>query len=116
MKRTTKITGIVIGAAAAVAAVAWMLKDRLVRRMPTRAEPAPAPVFRVTPAAVAPRPDADDLSAIRGIGPVFKARLATAGISRFDELAVLEPARLADLAGVAESRAREWIDQARSLV
>jgi predicted flap endonuclease-1-like 5' DNA nuclease len=116
VKRTTKVTGIVIGAAAAVAAVAWMLKDRLVRKTPAPPEPVPAPVFRVTPPATTPRPDADDLSAIRGIGPVFKARLAAAGISRFDELATLDADRLAGLAGVAESRAREWIDQARSLV
>ena len=114
MKRVTKITGIVAGVGAGVVAVVWMLRDRIVK--PQVAAPEPPPTFRVTPPPVAPRADADDLTAIRGIGPVFKARLATAGISRFDELAALEPDRVADLAGVSEGRAREWIDQARSLV
>jgi predicted flap endonuclease-1-like 5' DNA nuclease len=114
MKRVTKISGIVVGVGAGVAAVVWMLRDRIVK--PQVAAPEPPPTFRVTPPPVAPRADADDLTAIRGIGPVFKARLAGAGISRFDELAALEPDRLAGLAGVPEGRAREWIDQARSLV
>ena len=114
MKRTTKVTGIVIGVGAAVAAIAWMLRDRMAKPQP---EPeAPAARFRVSPPATAGRTDADDLAAIRGIGPVFKARLAGAGISRFDELAAASPDRLADIAGVPEPRAREWIDQARSLV
>lgn len=115
MKRFTKVAGIVVGVGAGVAAVVWMLRDRIVKPQPAAA-PQPPPTFRVTPPPVAPRDDADDLTAIRGIGPVFKARLATAGISRFDELAALDPGRLAGLAGVPESRAREWIDQARNLV
>ena len=114
MKRVTRISGIVFGVGAGVAAIVWMLRDRILK--PQVAAPQPPPTFRVTPPVVAPRSDADDLSAIRGIGPVFKARLAAAGISRFDELAALEADRIAGLAGVPESRAREWIDQARSLV
>ncbi|OFW63283.1 MAG: hypothetical protein A2135_04630 [Actinobacteria bacterium RBG_16_67_15] len=114
MKRVTKISGIVVGVGAGLAAVVWMLRDRIVK--PQAAAPQPPPAFRVTPPPVAARADADDLTAIRGIGPVFKARLATAGISRFDELAALDPERLAGLAGVPESRAREWIDQAHSRV
>lgn len=114
MKRVTKISGIVVGVGAGLAAVVWMLRDRILK--PQTAAPQPPPTFRVTPPAVASRADADDLSAIRGIGPVFKARLAAAGVSRFDELVALDAERLAGLAGVPESRAREWIDQARSLV
>lgn len=115
MKRVTKVTGIVIGVGAAVAAVAWMLRDRIAR--PRKAEPPqPVPAFRVAPPSIPARTDADDLALIHGIGPVFKARLATAGISRFDELASAEAGRLAEVAGVPESRAAEWIDQARSLV
>lgn len=114
MRRVTKITGIVVGIGAGVAAAVWMLRDRIVKPQP--AAPQPPPTFRVTPPQAVVRADADDLTAIRGIGPVFKARLAAAGVSRYDELATLDPNRLADLAGVAESRAREWIDQARSLI
>ncbi|MBI5156717.1 MAG: helix-hairpin-helix domain-containing protein [Acidimicrobiia bacterium] len=115
MKRVTKVTGIVIGVGAAVAAVAWMLRDRIARP-PRVAAPQPVPAFRVAPPAAPARSDADDLALIRGIGPVFKARLATAGISRFDELAAADAGRLAEVAGVPEGRAAEWIDQARSLV
>jgi len=115
MKRVTKVTGIVIGVGAAIAAVAWMLRDRLARPQPV-AEPQPVPAFRVAPPPAPQRSDADDLALIHGIGPVFKARLATAGISRFDELASAEAGKLAEIAGVPESRASEWIDQARSLV
>ena len=115
MKRVTKVTGIVIGVGAAVAAVAWMVRDRIARPQAAPAAPTPA-VFRVAPPPGPARTDADDLAAIHGIGPVFKARLAGAGISRFDELAGVTPDRLAEIAGVPESRAREWIDQARSLV
>lgn len=114
MKRAAKVSGIVIGVGAAVAAVAWMLRDRIAKQQPATATPA-AP-FRVSPPLVAPRGDADDLSAIRGIGPVFKARLAAAGISRFDELTATAPERLAEIAGVPLARADEWVEQARSLV
>ena len=114
MKRITKVSGIVIGLGAAVAAVAWMLRDRIAKQQPVAATPA-AP-FRVSPPVVTLRGDADDLSAVRGIGPVFKARLAAAGISRFDELAAAAPDRLAKIAGVPLARAEEWVDQARSLV
>lgn len=114
MKRLTKITGIALGVGAGVAAIAWMLKDRLVRPTPLPDE-AP-PTFRVSPPPTAVRPDADDLALIRGIGPVFKARLAAAGVSRFDELGRLDPERIAEIAGVPVGRAAEWVEQARSLV
>ena len=114
MKRVTKITGIVVGVGAAMAAVAWMLKDRLTRPTPLPEE-AP-PTFRVPPPPAAARPDADDLASIRGIGPVFKARLAAAGISRFDELGRSDPDRIAEIVGVPAERAAEWIEQARTLV
>ncbi len=115
MKRTTKVTGIVVGVGAGIAAVAWMLRDRLIQPARKGAPPTAA-AFRVTPPPTRERPDADDLSLIRGIGPVFKARLAAAGISRFDELGTISPERIAEIAGVPATRAREWIDQARLLV
>ena len=113
MRRVTRVTGVVIGVGAAIGAVAWMLRDRIAKPQPAPAPPAAR--FRVSPPPTAERTDGDDLAAIRGIGPVFKARLAAAGISRFDELAAASPDRLADIAGVPEPRAREWVDQARTL-
>lgn len=114
MKRVTKITGAVVAVGAGIAAVAWMVRDRLARPRTAPEPVAPAP-FRVAPPVATPD-TADDLSVIRGIGPVFSARLATAGIARFDALAAAAPSTVAAAAGVPEGRAREWIDQARLLV
>lgn len=114
MKRSAKAASIVIGVGAGLAAVAWMLKDRLIRPVPAPA--AESPAFRVAPPPAEPRRDADDLTEIRGIGPVFKARLAAAGVSRFDELGRLDPDRVAEIAGVTAGRAAEWVEQARKLV
>lgn len=90
-----------------------MLRDRLVKPTVVPVGPDDAPAFRVAPPATPPRRDADDLTAIKGIGPVFSARLAAAGISRFDELASTPPDRIAEIAGVTESRAAEWAILAR---
>jgi predicted flap endonuclease-1-like 5' DNA nuclease len=63
-----------------------------------------APAARLTPA--------DDLAEVWGIGPVFRGRLAAAGISTFAALAASDPARVAAAAGVPEERAADWIAQA----
>ena len=116
MRRTAKVGGLVISVGAGLAALAWMLRDRLVRPTVVPVSPEDAPAFRVSPPTAAARADADDLTEIKGIGPVFSARLAAAGISRFDELAATSGSRLAEIAGVPETRAAEWISQARSRV
>lgn len=69
------------------------------------------------PAAAAP---ADDLQRIRGIGRGLQRKLRAAGIARFEQLAGLSPAELANLAlqlGVAASRPQRerWAEQARDL-
>ncbi len=61
----------------------------------------------------------DDLTQIKGIGPVLDVRLKTAGILNFSQLANLQPNTIADLVdGLSAKRiAREkWIGQARKLV
>ena len=62
--------------------------------------------------------DGDDLTEIKGIGPVFASRLATAGIGRFAILAAAEPKEVALAAGVREwqnADIDDWIAQARVL-
>ena len=81
------------------AAIAWLLRDRLVPA-PEEAATEP-PRYRVTPPPAPPAEPApaaaadDDLEAIKGVGPVYAARLADAGITSF---AVLAAADAADLA------------------
>jgi predicted flap endonuclease-1-like 5' DNA nuclease len=56
-----------------------------------------------------------DLTLVRGIGPVFRDRLAAAGILGPTDLAGADPVQVAAAAGVAEGRARDWIEQAAAL-
>ena len=74
---------------------------------PALEEPPPAPAS--IPAPLAP---ADDLAEVWGIGPVFRGRLATAGITTFAALAASDPAVVAAAAGVPEERAAGWIAEA----
>ena len=69
-------------------------------------EPAPAP-----PATV----DADDLAIVSGIGPVFRSRLAEAGITTFARLAAADPPAVVGATGVTPRRAADWIAQAVAL-
>jgi len=115
MRRTTKVMSMVAGVGAGVMAVIWLLRDRL---MGPETMPAPPrhPAFRVVPSGTpAPREPDEDLTAITGIGPAYRARLIAAGIGRFSDLAVAPPAEVAEAAGVSETRAEDWIAQARDL-
>lgn len=105
MRKLTKVVGVIGG----IAAVAWAMRDRLISIAAPR-EPEP-PTFRVVP----PR-QTDDLTNINGIGPVFAARLLQAGIRTFADLAQADPAGVAETAGVAVTRASEWIEQASARV
>jgi hypothetical protein len=63
---------------------------------------------------------ADDLTRIRGIGPVIARRLITAGVTTFDEIAARSSADLAALIGVAGLSAeqiarKDWVGQAHAL-
>ena len=59
---------------------------------------------------------AEPATAIDGIGPATAMRLEGAGVgTRVHDLAGLEPAALAEAAGVNEDRAAGWIDEARML-
>lgn len=113
MRRLLRLVLWLVGIAAVAAVVA-----RVRRRLS-----APIPVGTPggeTASPVAPPPaDAldriDDLAEVRGIGPVYSARLAAAGMPTFAALAAAEPAVVAAAAGVTEERAADWIAQASNL-
>ncbi len=59
----------------------------------------------------------DDLSALRGIGPVISGRLYASGIRTFAQLAAMNAEEVAQITGVSPSRVtnNDWIGQAREL-
>ncbi len=105
---------------AGVAAVAARVRERLAAPVPlgsAGAEAAAAAPALEEPPAPAPTPatplaPADDLAEVWGIGPVFRGRLATVGITTFAALAASDPAVVAAAAGVPAERAAGWIAEA----
>jgi predicted flap endonuclease-1-like 5' DNA nuclease len=114
VKRLTRLGGMLVGAGAAVVAVFWLLKDRITG--PPQIPIDEPPPFRVSPTPVSESAGVpDDLSEVNGIGPVYRARLAEAGIDSFAALAAADPALVAEAADTSESRAADWIEQAAAL-
>lgn len=116
MRRITKLGGILVGIGAGAAAIVWLVKDRVLgpEAAPVGAEDAPA--FRVSPGPpAAPTQDSDDLSVVKGIGPVYRARLEQSGITTFRGLASSSADTVAEAAEVPLDRAEEWIRQASNL-
>jgi predicted flap endonuclease-1-like 5' DNA nuclease len=56
-----------------------------------------------------------DLIEIKGIGPVYRQRLAKAGIDSFEQLVEAGAAKVATVTGVEEMAAADWIAQAITL-
>ncbi len=107
-KNLIRIAGVVAGLGAAV----WAMRDRL---LPAPEVPeGPPPRFRE-----APRPatsaEPDDLTTIKGIGPVTARKLADAGIVTLRALADADAAAVASAAGTNEAAVKAWIDAATSL-
>ena len=102
-KQILRVGGVVIGLGAAV----WALRDKL---LPAPEIPdGPPPRFRTVP----PSPVAvDDLTEVKGIGPVYAQRLVDAGISAFGMLSNADVAAVAGAATVSESQATSWGGQA----
>jgi polyhydroxyalkanoate synthase len=102
------VCGIFAVAIAAAAGLLLLLKTRTSGppRIPLD-EPSPFPE---------PEPaEPDDLSDVKGIGPVYRARLADAGIVTFAQLASADAQAVAHHAGVSERAAADWITQASEL-
>lgn len=57
----------------------------------------------------------DDLTQIKGIGPVFKGRLNKAGITQFAEVKTLSIAKLAEILDIAEGRAEDILAEAQNI-
>ncbi len=117
MKRLARIGGVVVGIGAGAIAALWLLKDRITGPPQVPVSPDEPPRFRVAPPVPAepgPAPD-DDLTIVKGIGPVYSARLAAAGVTSFALLAAADAAAIADQVEAAESQVEDWIAQAREL-
>jgi len=113
-----KISTIVAAAAAAVAAAAILLKDRLIPAAAPTGEPQPA-AEPAPPAAAPPTPTraaADDLTSVKGIGPVYRIRLNEAGITTFSDLADADATTVAGEIDVPEGRVADWIGQAAQFI
>jgi predicted flap endonuclease-1-like 5' DNA nuclease len=117
MKQFAKIGGMIVGLGAGVVAALWLLKDKIAGPASAPVESADAPASRVAPSVEeAPVPPADDLTGIKGIGPVYAARLAEAGIASFAALATADAADLAEQTDAPEGQVEDWISQAQDLV
>lgn len=110
LKQLLRIGGIVIGLGATV----WALRDRL---LPAPDIPdGPPPRFRTGADTTSDDGDAgSDLTAVRGIGPVYAERLKRNGITTYHDLASADPAVISEQIDVAEATVSGWIGQAAQL-
>jgi predicted flap endonuclease-1-like 5' DNA nuclease len=67
------------------------------------------------PASQEPPSDRDDLTAIKGIGPVFAKRLNKAGIFTFAQLAAQSPEKIESVTQVTRWDPEDWIAEAKKL-
>lgn len=94
----------------------WLLKDRILGPETTPVTPEEAPKFRVVPTpSKGGKTASEDLSQVKGIGPVYKARLVAGGITTFAALAKTPAPRIAEIAEVGEETAADWAKQASAL-
>lgn len=114
MKKILKV----ISVGAGIAVATWALRDRLVR-IP---EPVDTkhPQFRTghTPAHDAGADDGadiDDLTSIRGVGPVYARRLVESGIASFSEFFKTASGSLEEITGASSDKVNNWLEQADSL-
>ncbi len=92
------------GVLAGLAAAAWAMRDRMLP--PPEIHDEAPPKFRTGGGA-------DDLTVIKGIGPVYQERLAQAGIHSFSDLRTADPRDIARAAGTSHAVADHWVEFAR---
>lgn len=110
-KNLMRVAGVVVGLGAA----AWALRDRLLPAPEIHDEPPPR--FREpTPS---PTPDAsgssDDLTAIKGVGPVTARKLEDAGYSTLADIAAADAESLSTSVGTSQTTVSRWIEAAGRL-
>ena len=100
--------------AGAVVGAVWYARQQ------SASEPTPAdgrwearPPLRAVPDPAPPSPAADDLTEIKGIGPVYAEQLASLGIRSFSDLAAADPERLA-ASFDRRAAVSAWIEEARN--
>ncbi len=108
-KNLIRIAGVVAGLGAAV----WALRDRLLPAPEVHDEPPPRFRTATTPAPASE--STDDLTEIKGIGPVKAGKLRDAGIDSFAKLESMTPDELADTGHTSTATARAWIEAAAEL-
>ena len=103
------------GVLAGLGTVIWVMRDRFISlALPREPEP---PVFRVAPHPPVddePSPT-DDLTIIKGVGPVYAARLEDAGITGLAGLSAADADTLAARIDVSVDRVSSWIEEATFL-
>ena len=101
VKNLIRIGGLVAGIGAAI----WAMSDRILPTPEIHDEP--PPLFR-TPA------QPDDLTEIKGIGPVKASSLNEAGVDTFADLAAMPVDQLASVTETSVATAALWSEDARA--
>ncbi|HEX9855365.1 MAG TPA: helix-hairpin-helix domain-containing protein [Acidimicrobiia bacterium] len=111
MRRLLRVAGV----AAALGALAWWMRERLLP--PPLVDTEPPPPFRgASPvSADAPTASGRGLEAVRGIGPVYAGRLASIGIGSLEALADAEASFVAAELEIPAGHVADWIAQAAAL-
>lgn len=105
-KNLIRISGVIVGLGAA----AWALRDRLLPSPEIHDEEPPR--FRKVSQIA---PSSDDLTDIKGIGPVTAEKLTMAGVTTIAEVAGMRPEELGSTVGASVSTAEKWIASAKTL-
>ncbi len=113
MKNVIRFFGVLAG----LGTVIWVMRDRFISlALPREPEP---PTFRVAPHPPQPIEEkpthSDDLTIVKGVGPVFAARLEDSGITNLADLSAADAEVLAKAIDVPATRVSDWIEEATFL-